>query len=123
MVTHFNENAEKALIALAFDKPEILIELDVNAEAFYSLQHQTIWRTMLAMQASGKTPDVVTVAESLMEQIDIEKFLALNESARTWGVCGVWSQDSRFRMVSISTSIADFFTAFSHLRMRSLTAA
>lgn len=82
-----NEKAESAVIGIVLKKQDLLIEIDLTPEVFYSRQNQEIWTAIQEMSMKGEAIDHITVAKHLtgtdrafVPEI-IDKFIELNDES------------------------------------------
>jgi len=70
-----NQDAEAAVLGGVLRAPDVLDELSerLDADAFWAVRHREIWRALVHIRASGKTPDRPLLIERLRELGDLDK--------------------------------------------------
>ena len=65
-----DEECEKYVLGTAMSNANALAEIRefINDDSFYISKHQTIWKSMVALEDKGITPDIVTVFGELQAQ-------------------------------------------------------
>jgi len=81
--------AEEAVISIALANPQVIPEVNLTHEEFFSRGNQLIWESIQALFNAGETVDHITVAQHLDNQgrLDcsggVDKFLELNDIDHT----------------------------------------